>query len=104
MVATSINPLNIDLSSIRAEIRALQPQIVQWRRKLHQYPELGFKEQLTAQFISQKLQEWGIEHQTEIAHTGIVAIIRSHKIGKVLAIRADMDALPIQEQNQVDYS
>ncbi|MBA2747988.1 MAG: amidohydrolase [Tatlockia sp.] len=103
MVATSINPLNIDLSSIRAEIRALQPQIVQWRRKIHQYPELGFKEQLTAQFISQKLQQWGIEHQTEIAHTGIVAIIRSHKIGKVLAIRADMDALPIQEQNEVDY-
>lgn len=103
MVSTSLNPLNINLSSIRAEIQALQPQIVEWRRNLHKYPELGFKEQLTAQFISQKLQEWGIEHETGIAHTGIVATIPGKKPGKVLAIRADIDALPIQEQNEVSY-
>lgn len=109
MVSTSLNPLNIDLSHIRAEIQALQPQIVEWRRQLHQKPELGFKEQITAEFITQKLQEWGIEHQTEIANTGIVATIRGQGSGirgqgsKVLAIRADMDALPIQEENEVPY-
>ncbi len=103
MVSTSLNPLDINLSSIRAEIQALQPQLVEWRRKIHQYPELGFREQLTAKFISQKLQEWGIEHETGIAHTGIVAIIPGNKPGKVLAIRADIDALPIQEQNEVSY-
>lgn len=103
MVSTSLNSLDINLSSIRAEIQALQPQIVEWRRNIHQYPELGFKEQLTAKFISQKLQEWGIEHETGIAHTGIVAIIPGNKPGKVLAIRADIDALPIQEQNEVSY-
>lgn len=103
MVSTSLNPLDINLSSIRAEIQALQPQIVEWRRNIHQYPELGFKEQLTAKFISQKLQEWGIEHETGIAHTGIVAIIPGKAPGKVLAIRADIDALPIQEQNEVSY-
>jgi len=47
--------------------------MVEWRRRLHQRPELGFQEQLTAEFITQKLQEWGIEHQTGVAKTGIVA-------------------------------
>jgi amidohydrolase len=70
---------------------------------LHQQPELGFREQLTAAFIHQKLTEWGIEHQTGIAQTGVVAVIHGDRPGKVLAIRADMDALPIQEENEVSY-
>jgi amidohydrolase len=81
----------------------LQSQLVEWRRRLHQHPELGFTEHLTARFVSQKLQEWGIEHQTGIAKTGIVATIEGDRTGPVLAIRADMDALPIQEENQVPY-
>lgn len=126
---TSKNPIEINLSRVRSEIQVLQPQIVEWRRKLHQRPELGFKEQLTAEFIAQKLQEWGIEHQTGIAKTGIVATIRGEGCSArgernrgqadnqtwekeeefsiqnplVLAIRADMDALPIQEENEVAY-
>jgi len=117
MITTSSNPLTVDLSRVRSQIQALQPQIVEWRRRLHQYPELGFKEQLTAEFVSQKLQEWGIQHQTGIAKTGIVATIRGQESeeesnpkskiqnpkSKVLAIRADMDALPIQEENEVVY-
>lgn len=103
MVSTFPNPPSVDLSQIRLNIRALQPQLVEWRRHLHQRPELGFQEQLTAQFVAQKLQEWGIEHQTGIAKTGIVATISSNRPGPVLAIRADMDALPIQEQNEVPY-
>jgi len=90
-------------AQLRFEIRALQPQLVEWRRRLHQRPELSFTEHLTAEFISQKLQEWGIKHQIGIAKTGIVATIDSGKPGLVLAIRADMDALPIQEENQVSY-
>ena len=97
----SINPVNLE--HIRLEIRELQSKLVTWRRNLHQKPELGFQEQITASFIAQKLQEWGIYHQTEIAKTGIVATINSNHPGKVLAIRADMDALPIQEANQVSY-
>jgi amidohydrolase len=103
MVSTLPNLTSVDLSQLRMEIRNLQPQLVEWRRRLHQKPELGFQENLTAEFVSQKLQEWGIEHQTNIAKTGIVAIIDSGKPGRVLAIRADMDALPIQEENEVDY-
>lgn len=88
---------------IREAIALLQPELVQWRRRIHQYPELGFKEILTADFVQEKLRQWGIEHQSHIAHTGIVATIKSHHPGKVLGIRADMDALPIQEENQVPY-
>ena len=103
MVSTLPNLTSVDLSQLRLEIRSLQPQLVEWRRRLHQKPELGFKENLTAQFVSQKLQAWGIDHVIGIAKTGIVATIDSAKPGPVLAIRADMDALPIQEENEVDY-
>ncbi|MEG4839033.1 M20 family metallopeptidase [Microcoleus sp. B9-D4] len=103
MVSTLPNLTSVDLSQLRLEIRNLQPQLVEWRRLLHQKPELSFDENLTAQFVSQKLQEWGIDHETNIAKTGIVATIDSGKPGRVLAIRADMDALPIQEENEVDY-
>ncbi len=103
MVSTFANPSTIDSSRIRPEIQALHAQLVEWRRRLHQYPELGFCEQLTSEFVAQKLQEWGIDHQTQIAKTGVVAIIQGNRPGKVLAIRADMDALPIQEANEVPY-
>lgn len=103
MISTFPSTASVDLSRIRLEIRALQPQLVEWRRRLHQRPELGFREKLTAEFVSQKLQEWGIDHQTGIAQTGIVATIVGRQPGPVLAIRADMDALPVQEENEVSY-
>ena len=98
----------LDFSQVRLQIRGLQPQLVTWRRQIHQKPELGFQEKITAEFISQKLRSWGIPHQTEIAHTGIVATLEGKKFSNrshspVLAIRADMDALPVQEENEVDY-
>jgi amidohydrolase len=103
MISTSLSPLPVDTSRIRSPIQALQPELVAWRRQLHQRPELGFREQLTAEFVCQKLQQWEIEHQTGIAKTGIVATIAGRQPGRVLAIRADMDALPIQEENDVPY-
>ncbi|NJR40157.1 MAG: amidohydrolase [Leptolyngbyaceae cyanobacterium CSU_1_4] len=103
MVSTSLPSLSSHAVPIRLGIRALQPQLVEWRRILHQHPELGFKEHLTADLITQKLRQWGISHQTEVARTGIVAMVNGNQPGRTLAIRADMDALPIQEENQVPY-
>ncbi len=103
MVSTVPSPTKPDLSSLRLEIQGLQPHLVELRRCLHQKPELGFQEYLTSSLITQKLTEWGIEHQTGIAKTGIVATIKGHKSGPGLAIRADIDALPIQEENDVPY-
>ncbi|WP_099239473.1 M20 metallopeptidase family protein [Synechococcus sp. BDU 130192] len=103
MVATVSLDAVLHKHRIRPTIQALQSEIVQWRRQIHQKPELAFRENLTAEFIAHKLTAWGIPHQTGIAETGIVALIEGHQKGKVLGIRADMDALPIQEENEVDY-
>lgn len=88
---------------LRPDVRALQPQLVRWRRYLHQRPELGFQEFLTSEFVAQKLQSWGIDFETGVAQTGIAAVIEGKQPGPVLAIRADMDGLPIQEENAVSY-
>ena len=103
MISTVFPAASSTLNGVRLSIRHLQPQITLWRRQIHQRPELAFSEKQTAAFISQKLTEWGIDYQESIAKTGIVAIIPGHQPGPVLAIRADMDALPIQEMNEVDY-
>jgi amidohydrolase len=106
MFATNAPTQPINPDKIRPEIQALQPQLVAFRRQIHQQPELGFKERLTAEAIAKKLTEWGIPHQTGIAQTGIVAMIQGRKTSfrlRTLAIRADMDALPIQEANDVPY-
>lgn len=103
MSVTPIPSISQVHSRLRPDIQSLQPQLVEWRRQLHQQPELAFRERLTAEFIARKLREWGIEHQTGIAETGIAAVITGDRPGSVLGIRADMDALPIQEENDVPY-
>ncbi len=106
MFATSQSPQPINPNKIRSEIQQLQHELVKIRRSIHQYPELGFEEHLTANLISQKLREWRIPHYTEVAKTGVVAVIHGSKTSyelKTLAIRADIDALPIHEENEVDY-
>ncbi|WP_052592609.1 M20 family metallopeptidase [Aureispira sp. CCB-QB1] len=78
-------------------------QHISIRRHLHQYPELSFKEHQTCQFVKEKLEAWGIETQI-MATTGVIGIIKGkNPSSKTLALRADMDALPIQEINAVNY-
>lgn len=103
MVSTLPQPINLPPTNVRLPIQALHGQLIQWRRQFHQYPELGFQEQLTAAHIGETLTRLGIDHTTGIAKTGIMALIDSGKPGPVLGIRADMDALPVTEENEVDY-
>lgn len=85
------------------EVMTIEHQLIGWRRHLHQYPELSFQEYRTSQFIVGILKQIeGIAIQTNIANTGIVATISSGE-GKTVAIRADMDALPIMEKNEHGY-
>lgn len=103
MISTLLPTSESQLETIRLPIRALQPELMVWRRQIHRYPELGFQEQQTAALICQKLSAWGIHYESNVAKTGVVAVIPGRQPGPVLAIRADMDALPIQELNEVDY-
>jgi amidohydrolase len=81
-----------------------QPEVVRLRRHLHQYPELSFEEHQTAAYIADRLRAWGIPHRYPVAETGIIALIEGEAgAGPCIALRADHDALPIQEANEVTY-
>src|SRR5512143_2448370 len=82
--------------------RALQPHLVELRRHIHAQPELGFREFKTSQYVSDQLEALGIEQQRGVAKTGIVATLGDGR-GPTIALRADMDALPIQEANDTPY-
>jgi amidohydrolase len=90
-----------DLESLRVEVdaraAAVTEKVVTWRRDLHQHPELGNREFRTAAVIADHLRSLGMEVQTEVAHTGVVGLLRGGLPGPVLALRADMDALPVTE-------
>jgi amidohydrolase len=91
---------------LQQQILVLVPQIVAWRRHLHMHPEPSFQEFETMAYVSSILTAFGISHQKEVAGTGVVAYIAAaHHEPQTpcLALRADLDALPIQEQNEVPY-
>src|SRR3954462_54729 len=80
------------------------PEFIAIRHHLHSHPELSFQEFETSLFIQQKLEEFGVRYTSGIAGTGIVAIIEGRNpSSKTIALRADMDALPITEINDVPY-
>ena len=80
----------------------LQPLLSAWRREIHQHPEIGFTEERTPAFVSDRLSEMGIPHERPVGRNGVVGHIGQG--APVIGIRADMDALPIQEANDVDYA
>jgi amidohydrolase len=91
--------------TLKSEIDEMVPDIVALRRDLHQHPELAFEEVRTSEIVAGRLRALGLEVQTGIAQTGVVGLLRgtAGEGGRTLAIRADMDALPIHELNEVDY-
>lgn len=82
---------------------AIESKVIEWRHHIHQNPELSNREFKTAEYIATHLRSLGIEVQTGIAHTGVVGILKGKKDGKVVALRADMDALPVTERNNLPY-
>ena len=92
------------LSTIHAKANDHFEEIRGIRRHLHTHPELSYQEHETSAFVAEKLRSWGIEVQTGVADTGLVALIKGQNPdSEVKALRADMDALPIQEENEVEY-
>ena len=83
--------------------KATMPQVIAWRRDIHQHPELGNSEVRTAKIVADHLKSLGLEVRTGVAKTGVIGILRGGKPGPVVALRADMDALPVTEQVDVPF-
>ena len=92
----------LDGAAILKQANSLHEKIRSWRRQIHRYPELGFTETRTAALIAAALCDLGIEPETEVAKTGVVGVIKGGD-GPVVGLRADIDALPITEQNGADF-
>lgn len=92
------------IDQIRAKALEYFPDVQAIRHHIHAHPELSFKEYNTSAYVAAKLTEWGIPHTTGVADTGILAIIEGKNPGKkCIALRAELDALPIQEANDIEY-
>ncbi len=81
--------------------KEIEGEIINWRRDFHMYPELSFQEKRTSRIVAELLEKWGYEVRTGIAETGVVGLIGSGE--RTIALRADMDALPLQEESDVPY-
>ena len=90
-------------AEIRAAADALAPALVETRRDIHRHPELGNREFRTGKLVAERLRTLGIEVRYPVAKTGVVGILKGARPGAVVAVRADLDALPIQERNDVPY-
>ncbi len=92
------------LEFVRNESRSIAPEVIRWRRHLHAHPELSYQEINTAKFVAQTLRAIGIEPKEGVAGTGVVALIEGkNPSSRIIALRADMDALPIHEANNTPY-
>jgi amidohydrolase len=102
-VAITINSSAAPRAGVDETLRQIEPRLVETRRELHMYPELSNREFETAKRISARLTALGIPHETGVAKTGIVATIKGSKPGRTVAIRSDIDALPVTETMDIPY-
>ena len=89
---------------VDAAARDVAPRVVTWRRDLHRHPELSNREVRTAGVVADHLRSLGLEVRTEVAHTGVVGVLRGTGDGPVVALRADMDALPVTEETGLPFA
>ena len=107
-LALSSAAQDVDLSHLRAALDSgateIEQQVIEWRRDLHAHPELSNREFRTAALVAEHLEALGLEVRTNVAHTGVVAMLRGKKAHPVVALRADMDALPVTEMADVPFA
>jgi amidohydrolase len=103
MIAGSSSAQSPLPDDVQVSIEAIHGQLIEWRRDLHQHPELGNREFRTSKIVADHLKSLGIEIQTEVAHTGVVGLLKGGLPGPVIALRADMDALPVTERNDLPF-
>ncbi|MFN4314184.1 MAG: amidohydrolase [Chitinophagaceae bacterium] len=100
----SFSIMNAQLpASIRSAIDRVEPKCIEWRHQLHQFPELGNREFKTARMVADHLRSLGLEVQDSVAYTGVVGILKGAKPGPCIALRADMDGLPITETGELPW-
>jgi len=94
----------VDMSKeINAATDKIMPQVIEWRRHLHQFPELSNREFKTAKYVEENLRKFGLEVKTGVAKTGVIGILKGSQPGPVIGLRADMDALPVTERNSLPF-
>jgi amidohydrolase len=91
-------------SAIDTRAAAIEQEMLTWRRQLHEHPELSNREVETATFVTAKLRSFGLEPRTGIARTGVVAVLRGAQPGPAVALRSDMDGLPVTEEVDVPFA
>jgi amidohydrolase len=92
---------DVDTTAMAEKVDA---KVLAWRRDIHQFPELGNREFRTSKLVAEHLKKLGLEVKTNIAHTGVVAFLKGGKPGRRIALRADMDALPVTEKNDLPFA
>ena len=105
LTASCFAQMNSKLQAkIDQQAKEIESRVIEWRRHFHQYPELSNNEFKTAAFVAEHLKKLGIEVQTGVAKTGVVGLLKTGKPGPVIALRADMDALPVTERNSLPFA
>lgn len=90
-------------TDLESDFNAIEPKVIEWRRHFHKHPELSNREFKTAEKIAEHLRSLGIEVLTGVAKTGVVGLLKGNHPGKVVALRADIDALPVTERNDLPF-
>lgn len=91
-------------TTLDAQALEIEPKVIEWRRHFHQYPELSNRETKTGEYIASYMKSLGLEVQHPVAKTGVVAVLNTGKPGPVIALRADIDALPVTERNSLPFA